>query len=187
MIFNSKLSPPPTYEITWPCHPWTAAQDYRLCNRTHTLFVLSVDNSSPQALPRMMLLPYPAPTIDQSSTEHLVYTDCQRCSLCDIVGCSHGVVEGIRSPGKLRYVNWYLLTDVSGKRIRPIIYLDHRRWDRYIFLTLILLAWRIWWAPNNANRWQMGFKSAFKGLNGGNKLPTYAIQYPIRASTSYIN
>jgi len=23
-------------------------------------------------------------------------------------------------------------------------------------LTLILLTWRIWWAPNNASRWQMG-------------------------------
>jgi len=31
-------------------------------------------------------------------------------------------------------------------------------------LTLILLMWRIGWAPNNASRWQMGFKSAFKGL-----------------------
>ena len=34
------------------------------------------------------------------------------------------------------------------------------RWD----LTLILLTWRIWWAPNNASRWQMGFNSAVKGL-----------------------
>jgi hypothetical protein len=24
--------------------------------------------------------------------------------------------------------------------------------------------WRIGWAPNNASKWQMGFKSAFKGL-----------------------
>ena len=31
-------------------------------------------------------------------------------------------------------------------------------------LALILLTWRIWWAPNNASRWQMGFNSAFKGL-----------------------
>jgi len=22
-------------------------------------------------------------------------------------------------------------------------------------ITLILLTWRIWWAPNNASRWQM--------------------------------
>jgi len=32
-------------------------------------------------------------------------------------------------------------------------------------LTLILLTWRIWWAPNNVIKWQMGFNSAFKGLN----------------------
>ena len=31
-------------------------------------------------------------------------------------------------------------------------------------LTLILLTCRIGWAPNNANKWQMGFNSAFKGL-----------------------
>jgi hypothetical protein len=31
-------------------------------------------------------------------------------------------------------------------------------------LTLKPLTWKIWWAPNNANRWQMGFNSAFKGL-----------------------
>jgi hypothetical protein len=32
-------------------------------------------------------------------------------------------------------------------------------------LTLILLACRIWWTPNNASKWQMGFKWAFKYLN----------------------
>jgi len=31
-------------------------------------------------------------------------------------------------------------------------------------LTLILLTWRIWWAPNNASRWQMGFNLTFKEL-----------------------
>jgi len=31
-------------------------------------------------------------------------------------------------------------------------------------LTLILLTWKIWWAPNNASKWQMGFNLAFKGL-----------------------
>jgi len=34
----------------------------------------------------------------------------------------------------------------------------------YISLTHILLTWRIWRAPNNASRWQMGFNSAFKWL-----------------------
>jgi len=31
-------------------------------------------------------------------------------------------------------------------------------------LTLTPLTWRIWWAPHNASRRQMGFNSAFKGL-----------------------
>jgi len=32
-------------------------------------------------------------------------------------------------------------------------------------LTLTLLTWRLWGAPNNASKWQMGFNSAFRGLN----------------------
>ena len=32
-------------------------------------------------------------------------------------------------------------------------------------LTLTLLTWRIWWSSNNASKWQIGFNSAFKGLN----------------------
>jgi hypothetical protein len=36
---------------------------------------------------------------------------------------------------------------------------------KYFLLTLILLTWRIWWAPNTASRWQMGFNLAFKGSN----------------------
>ena len=35
-----------------------------------------------------------------------------------------------------------------------------------INLTLILLTWRIWRAPNNVSRWQMWFNSPFKGLSG---------------------
>ena len=31
-------------------------------------------------------------------------------------------------------------------------------------LTLTLLTWRMWWAPTNASKWQMGFNSAFKEL-----------------------
>jgi len=36
--------------------------------------------------------------------------------------------------------------------------------QKILMLTLTLLMWRIWWTPNNASRWQMGFNSAFKGL-----------------------
>ena len=31
-------------------------------------------------------------------------------------------------------------------------------------VTLKYLTWKIWWAPNNASRWQVGFNSAFKRL-----------------------
>ena len=31
-------------------------------------------------------------------------------------------------------------------------------------LNLYMLTWRIWWAPNNASKGQMGFNLAFKGL-----------------------
>jgi len=41
------------------------------------------------------------------------------------------------------------------------------RWDLTWRLNLVLLTWRIWWAPNNASRWQMGFNSEFKRLNKG--------------------
>ena len=40
-------------------------------------------------------------------------------------------------------------------------------WKSYMLfhrLTLILLMWRIRWAPNNARRWQMGFSLVFIGL-----------------------
>ena len=41
------------------------------------------------------------------------------------------------------------------------MWLMHERWN---VLTLILLTWKIWWASNNASRWQMEFNSTFKGL-----------------------
>jgi len=31
-------------------------------------------------------------------------------------------------------------------------------------LTLNPLTWKIWWAPNNASRWQMGFNFAYNLL-----------------------
>ena len=34
----------------------------------------------------------------------------------------------------------------------------------FCHLSLILLTWRIWWAPINASKWQMVFHSALKGL-----------------------
>jgi hypothetical protein len=54
-------------------------------------------------------------------------------------------------------VQTYTLQDEAVNHLNP---------RKYTALTLILLTWRIWWAPNNASKWQMGFNSAFKGLNG---------------------
>jgi len=47
-------------------------------------------------------------------------------------------------------------------------------------LTLILLTWRKWWAPNNASKQQMGFNSAFKGLITGFYSPYVKVQEIIR-------
>jgi hypothetical protein len=44
-------------------------------------------------------------------------------------------------------------------------------------LTLILLTWSIGWVPNNASKWQMGFNSAFKGLNDSDINITYENNY----------
>ena len=42
----------------------------------------------------------------------------------------------------------------------------HRSLNLFVlYITLTMLTWRIWWAPNNARRWQAGFNSAFKGLS----------------------
>jgi hypothetical protein len=55
---------------------------------------------------------------------------------------------GIRAPDRL---SRYSVAIPTGPSRFPSI------------LTLILLTWRIWWAPNNVRRWQVGFNSAFKG------------------------
>jgi hypothetical protein len=44
--------------------------------------------------------------------------------------------------------------------------------NSFLFLTLILLTWRIWRVSNNAIKWQMGFNAAFKGLTMKTSLDT---------------
>ena len=46
------------------------------------------------------------------------------------------------------------------RRITFMNFIKLFRW----YLTLNLLTWKIWWAPNNVSRWEVGFNSAFKGL-----------------------
>jgi len=58
-----------------------------------------------------------------------------------------------------QFLLWYVYLNSLHVSRNPVLILR-----RTILLTLILLMWRIWWAPNNASRWQMGFKSVFKGL-----------------------
>jgi hypothetical protein len=61
----------------------------------------------------------------------------------------------------LRYIKW----KCTFLGIPKNVYSSVRTWVQMrLVLTLILPMWRIWWAPNNASRWQMGFNSAFEGL-----------------------
>jgi len=55
-------------------------------------------------------------------------------------------------------IHWYLQSE------RPNWLMISEMVLCWSFLTLILLMWRIWWAPNNASKWQMGFNLAFKRL-----------------------
>ena len=57
------------------------------------------------------------------------------------------------------YIAFFLWRKTSGSE------LIHSLFSSCIGLTLILLTWKIWWAPTNASKWRMGFNSAFKGLN----------------------
>jgi len=59
----------------------------------------------------------------------------------------------------------WLRLGTSGDFVNTIMTFGfHTRW-KISCLTLIMLMWRIWRAPHNANRWQKGFNSVFKGLN----------------------
>jgi len=42
--------------------------------------------------------------------------------------------------------------------------------------------WKIWWAPNNASRWQMGFNSAFKMLN----VSCFDVPFPRKTSNTSV-
>ena len=56
---------------------------------------------------------------------------------------------------------WFLLNRLKGWILMNEYDISSLRVN---YLTLILLTWRKWWAPNNASKQQMGFNSAFKGL-----------------------
>ena len=74
--------------------------------------------------------------------------------------------EMITSPEESYRLWCVVVCDLETSRMgAPYIYDISRL--RVNNLTLILLTWRKWLAPNNASRQQMGFNSGFKGLNLG--------------------
>ena len=65
----------------------------------------------------------------------------------------------------------YIIVQPTGLRTNWLPFAGRwsKMWNRaslywQAILTLILLMWRIGWAPNNTSKWQMGFNSALKGL-----------------------
>jgi hypothetical protein len=69
-----------------------------------------------------------------------------------------------QNPHKMKTFPWGIATCIISWGQTTYSYKDRQisvAWN----LTHILLPWRIWWAPNNARKWQMGFNSALKGLN----------------------
>jgi hypothetical protein len=81
------------------------------------------------------------------------------------------VLRSCGTPVKWRH-DWYYvpavlqLNDVtSGTTL-----LHHSSYTLCTVLTLIPLTWKIWWAPNNVNRWQMRFNLALKGLKKHSRL-----------------
>ena len=55
-------------------------------------------------------------------------------------------------------------SDRAASGTSTYIYCTQQYYVNHIHLTLYLLMWRIWWAPNNASEGRMGFNLAFKGL-----------------------
>jgi len=63
----------------------------------------------------------------------------------------------------LQLLPWTFLILKNSERYRKRTHVSIES-ARFQILTLNPLTWRIWWAPNNASRWQIGFNSAFVGL-----------------------
>jgi len=73
------------------------------------------------------------------------------------------VILVVASAETSNFINKTTVRDLKVKRREP--------WNicnvTFRDLTLYLLTWRIWRAPNNASKGQTGFNSAFKGLTTG--------------------
>ena len=94
-----------------------------------------------------------------------IFVCCECCVLSGRGLCD----ELITRPGEFYRLWCVVVCDLETSRIgAPCIYIYIYIYDisslRINDLTLILLTWRKWWAPDNASKLQMGFNSAFKGL-----------------------
>jgi hypothetical protein len=68
---------------------------------------------------------------------------------------------------------WKMLRDVQAKPSAGFI----SKLSVGFRITLIMLTWKIGWAPNNASKWQMGFNSVLKGLS---LALNHALAFPVR-------
>jgi len=83
--------------------------------------------------------------------------------------------------------NCYTALNISSCFLVGLHCLHRYYWcSTRVSLTLSPLTWRIWWAPNNAIRWQMGFNLAFKGLIHcfNAFINFYSWQRPVSSSTT---
>jgi hypothetical protein len=76
------------------------------------------------------------------------------------LGCGFPQTHKIFNQIRYCYVV-YLESNISYTKF-PSLYVLRVTFRSLERLTLILLTWRVWWAPNNASKWQMGFNLAFK-------------------------
>ena len=92
------------------------------------------------------------------------------CECCVLSG--RGLCDELITRPEEFYWLWCVaVCDLETSRMgAPYIYIYDISSLKVNNLTLILLTWRKWWAPNNASRQQMGFNSGFKVLNNNRSL-----------------
>ena len=85
------------------------------------------------------------------------------CCECRVLSGRGLCDELITRPEESYRLLWVIVCDLETSRIGAPYTYDISSL-RVNDLTLILLMWRKWWAPNNASEQQMRFNSSFKGL-----------------------
>ena len=106
-----------------------------------------------------------------SPTDNMHYLLNISHSYCGVVSLWENFVEACVSHRRDRYRDTAFWTQTTLPSSCHIVL-------QVASLNLILLTWRIWWAPNNASKWQMGFNLAFKGLNTLSMPMFYLLKLP---------